>query len=838
MNGATFNHQKNRTLRANSCHSKGFFLKPHRSQTPIHVVHGRSLLVSLILLAGMLPLAAHVGTPPISLQQKSLVVATGRELILPTTEVAAELAKDAAKGMPMPLQFAVPQKVEVTPAKHGGWTQLPEGRLWRLRVVSTNATDLNFGFSTFWLPEGATLHILADTGDYYQGPYTAGDNSPHGELWTPVVPGATAVIEMFVPAQASEQPRLVLAQVGTGYRDFFRTLKNTATPKAEGACNNDVVCPAGIPWTNEIRSVGRYSISGSGLCTGTLVANTAGDFRPYFLTANHCGVNSGNAASVVVYWNYQSTNCSSAHLGGSLAQNQSGAIFRAAKYDVDVALLELSQIPSLSFNVYYAGWDRSGVAPNGAVGIHHPDGDVKAISFATNTLASISSCIGTGGSGTHWYAQWGSGVTEPGSSGSGLWGSTSHQLVGTLSGGNSICGGADLSDCYGKFSVSWASGTSSASRLRDWLDPQNTGVTDLVGATAIPVSLVAGTVAALVAEGCIATNGVVDPGEAITVSFSFKNVGTLATTNLVVTLLASNGVTYPSAAQTYGALPANGAAVARSFTFVANGVCGATISPTLQLQDGTRNLGTVGFSMVLGALGPAPVGTNYSSGNVNVEIPDTNTVEVPLIITDAGVVTDLNVRVRLNHTYDGDLTLSLVHPDTTVITLVSGSGGSGNNFGSGAADCSGNFTVFDDDASTVISSGTAPFAGSYRPIQPLTALNGKSLTGTWKLRIADEAGDDTGTNFCFQLNNAPPRLFVCCTGAPPVSLVGIGHNPSQQFQFNVSGGTGYPYAVLASTNVGTPMSNWTVLLTNTTPFIFIDSNSPGIPQRFYRTQPK
>ncbi len=36
-------------------------------------------------------------------------------------------------------------------------------------------------------------------------------------------------------------------------------------------------------------------------------------------------------------------------------------------------------------------------------------------------------------------------------------------------------------DCYGKFSVAW-SGNSAAQRLKDWLDPGNTGATTLQGA--------------------------------------------------------------------------------------------------------------------------------------------------------------------------------------------------------------------------------------------------------------------------------------------------------------------------------------------------------------------
>jgi uncharacterized repeat protein (TIGR01451 family) len=101
-----------------------------------------------------------------------------------------------------------------------------------------------------------------------------------------------------------------------------------------------------------------------------------------------------------------------------------------------------------------------------------------------------------------------------------------------------------------------------------------------------------------VAESC--PNGVVDPGETVTISFSLQNVGTGNTTNLVATLLANGGVTAPSGPQTYGVLTAGGAAFSASFTFTASGICGGTVAASLQLQDGQASLGTVNFNLPLG----------------------------------------------------------------------------------------------------------------------------------------------------------------------------------------------------------------------------------------------
>lgn len=552
--------------------------------------------LSCTILLGTLSGFARQGTPPLSRQQKVQDLASVQQLVMPGTDKRAQLDADARIGVTTPLRFAVPETVHVTPTTHGTWEPVRGGRLWRLRVLSAGATDLNFGFSDCSLPDGATLHVYSEEEEYVQGPYNARDNKLHGQLWTPVLPGSRAVIELFVPADADREPQLVLSRINRGYRDMFRRQKDLSAEKA-GSCNIDVICPAADPWRNEIRSVARYTVDGGSLCTGTLINNVNNDFRPYFLTADHCEITAGNAASVVVYWNYESPTCGQ-HGGGSLARNQSGATFRASKADVDFTLIELDDVPDSSFNVYYSGWDRSNVASVGAVGIHHPSGDEKSISFANSTLFTVDSCIGNGSS-THWQVTWNSGTTEPGSSGSGIWNPSTHLLMGILSGGDAACSAPNDPDCYGKFSVAWQSGSSASSRLRDWLDPASTGVTSVPGRdpNARPLIIAAGS--ALVSEGCTPTNGVIDPGESVTVSFSLQNFGASNAFALVATLLATNGVS-SSSTQSYGLIAAGGAAVTRNFSFVATGACGSVISPTLQLQDGTNNLGTVSFMLRMG----------------------------------------------------------------------------------------------------------------------------------------------------------------------------------------------------------------------------------------------
>ena len=287
--------------------------------------------------------------------------------------------------------------------------------------------------------------------------------------------------------------------------------------------------------------------------------------------------------------------------------------------------------------------------------------------------------------------------------------------------------------------------------------------------TEAPLAVISSGATALTAENCGPANGAIDPGETVTVNFDLSDVGTANTTSLIATLQPTGGVTSPSGPQNYGALVANGPAVIRPFTFTAGTTCGQTITATFQLQDGATNLGTVTFTFPTGALG-APVTATYSSGNLATPLPDQGTADIPIVISDTGVVTDINVKVRLNHTFDGDVQLSLVSPGGAItIPLVSNRGSTGANFGSGANDCSGTHTVFDDSAATAISAGTAPFAGSFKPETPLSGFNGLSVAGTWTLHAADTAAVDSGTIGCVQLEITRQR-FVCCgvVGTPQI----------------------------------------------------------------------
>ena len=108
--------------------------------------------------------------------------------------------------------------------------------------------------------------------------------------------------------------------------------------------------------------------------------------------------------------------------------------------------------------------------------------------------------------------------------------------------------------------------------------------------------------ATLLAEGCSPTNGVIDPDETVVVAFTLKNIGSTATSNLVATLLATNGVTLPGDPQTYGVIAGGGGTATQPFAFTAAGECGGALTATLRLQDGVKNVGALLHTFTLGQL--------------------------------------------------------------------------------------------------------------------------------------------------------------------------------------------------------------------------------------------
>ncbi len=133
----------------------------------------------------------------------------------------------------------------------------------------------------------------------------------------------------------------------------------------------------------------------------------------------------------------------------------------------------------------------------------------------------------------------------------------------------------------------------------------------------------------------------------------------------------------------------------------------------------------------------------------NLAIPDNQPAGVSdqIIIVEGDELEDLDVSVQINHTYVGDLIVRLTHVETaTSIDLIDRPGRTTSGNGCSGANIN---AVLDDAAAAAVESqcagGTPTISGTFRPNQVLSAVNGQSLAGTWRLTVSDVVGVDTGT---------------------------------------------------------------------------------------------
>jgi len=354
----------------------------------------------------------------------------------------------------------------------GSWT-------WTLIVVSPAASEIALTLGAVDLPQGAEVR---------HGAQGEGGRSLELDLlsetprWLPMASGDAFEVRLALPVGAAPDESLVLvSRVAHGYRGG---LAAEALPKAD-ACEVDVACAVADSWRDEVRSAARYTYPSDMfiyLCSGQLVMDQPGSFRPWLLTADHCGVGESNDQDVIVYWNDQASACGGPR-DGSHDQTQLGAVYRWADRISDTMLMELLSPPPASYDVFHAGWDASDADVTGVVGIHHPAGDEKSISVSDRQLDHMHNCIASLFlPDTHWLVPgWDVGVTEGGSSGSAIWSQSDHRIVGVLSGGNSFCDTPAGLDCYGRLAVAWENG------LDEWLDPNATGTLAVSGSNpAVP----------------------------------------------------------------------------------------------------------------------------------------------------------------------------------------------------------------------------------------------------------------------------------------------------------------------------------------------------------------
>ncbi|MDT0556477.1 proprotein convertase P-domain-containing protein [Patiriisocius hiemis] len=232
-----------------------------------------------------------------------------------------------------------------------------------------------------------------------------------------------------------------------------------------------------------------------------------------------------------------------------------------------------------------------------------------------------------------------------------------------------------------------------------------------------------------------------------TVTVTIENFGTADQSGFDVSFSVDGGT---PVVETVAATVAAGSTISYSFTQTANlSAIGlyAIEARTLLAGDAdpSNNATTIGVQNL-----PCSTSTNDTNQPIG---PNAGTVTESIItVTDDFGIEDVNVTLNLTHTFTGDLDIFLIGPDGTSVELSTDNGAGGDNMIG---------TIFDDEASSPITGGSAPFTGSFQPEGSLSDFDGLSSAGDWTLSITDDANADGGQlqDWSLQLCS-DPILFV------------------------------------------------------------------------------
>jgi Subtilase family/Proprotein convertase P-domain len=276
----------------------------------------------------------------------------------------------------------------------------------------------------------------------------------------------------------------------------------------------------------------------------------------------------------------------------------------------------------------------------------------------------------------------------------------------------------------------------------------------------------------------------IEPGEGGSLSIALTNVGGATALGVSATITTMTpGVTITNATSSYPNIGSNGQSATNitplTFNLANNATCGVVIDFTATVNAANSNDGpqTLSFQVQTGQ--PSPTVVSYTGPPVVISSGPPSTITIPLEVSGlTAPIGDLNfsfdgssctsaigaTTVGLDHSWVGDLVITLTSPQGTTVTLMNQPGGplnSGNNF------CN---TLLDDGATALIQAITIagnPYTGSFRPASPLAAFNGQNGNGTWTLTVSDVATLDGGAVRAFSLAFT---TFVC-SSSPAVAGV-------------------------------------------------------------------
>lgn len=213
-------------------------------------------------------------------------------------------------------------------------------------------------YNKFWIPEQAKFFVYSNDRKHSIGAITSANNKgnkskPQG-FATGLVYGSQITLEYYLPKEVQEIGEISIAYIVHGYRYIVLPENVEAGYGESGDCQVNINCSEGQNWQNEKNAVAMILVNGDRYCTGSLINTTANDFRPLFLTADHCLGGWANDVKYDAlgdsilnhwsfYWHYEVPGCS--NINAPTILSTVGATVISNNGASDFALLRLTENP-------------------------------------------------------------------------------------------------------------------------------------------------------------------------------------------------------------------------------------------------------------------------------------------------------------------------------------------------------------------------------------------------------------------------------------------------------------------------------------------------------------
>jgi hypothetical protein len=135
------------------------------------------------------------------------------------------------------------------------------------------------------------------------------------------------------------------------------------------------------------------------------------------------------------------------------------------------------------------------------------------------------------------------------------------------------------------------------------------------------------------------------------------------------------------------------------------------------------------------------------------KIPDKGNGKLKLTVpvSGTGTINNMFVGFRVEHPQTKDLKLSLKSPEG-IKTVMSNRDTKGLNLGAPGTGCGGTLMILFRGDTDPLSSGTAPYAGSFGPSEPFEDYDGEEAQGDWTMTAKDLKAGNKGKLRCFVLS--------------------------------------------------------------------------------------